>query len=203
MAHWRVTTWIVANLALAAVVAAVGSSTASFADETVEPKPAYAWPGEVAPELERIRRELGGSAVDRFEALKDPATPHWAPDRDRNHDGRRPNPAEAKPSLSLAPRWERPQVQSLREVASQLDMAANRLEGLELYNQADALREQAQRLRVDARSMIGDGRGPAAMSDLRPARALAEPRLAPSLVPTPAPENEPPAATTAPTPLQE
>jgi hypothetical protein len=42
-------------------------------------------------------------------------------------------------------------ITALREVAVRLDTAASRLERLELYSQADSLREQARELRVDAR----------------------------------------------------
>jgi hypothetical protein len=41
----------------------------------------------------------------------------------------------------------------LRSTASHLDETAHRLEEMELYEQADSLREVAQKLRVDARSM--------------------------------------------------
>ncbi len=41
----------------------------------------------------------------------------------------------------------------LRSTARQLDVTANQLEELSLYEQADALREVAQKLRVDARSL--------------------------------------------------
>jgi hypothetical protein len=49
------------------------------------------------------------------------------------------------------------QIGSLRETAAQLDGSANRLETLELYQQADALRNVAQRLRLEARSMARRG----------------------------------------------
>jgi hypothetical protein len=42
-------------------------------------------------------------------------------------------------------------ITALREIAVRLDTAASRLERLELYSQADSLREQARELRVDAR----------------------------------------------------
>ncbi|MAT68135.1 MAG: hypothetical protein CMJ58_01280 [Planctomycetaceae bacterium] len=44
---------------------------------------------------------------------------------------------------------------SLRGTATQLDNAANQLEQCELYDQADMLRETAQRLRIDARRLAG------------------------------------------------
>jgi hypothetical protein len=48
-------------------------------------------------------------------------------------------------------------ITALREVAARLDGAANRLEGLELYGQADSLREEARELRVDARRRSASG----------------------------------------------
>jgi hypothetical protein len=52
----------------------------------------------------------------------------------------------------------RSRVEVLRDAAAQLDETSNRLERLELYSQADGLRAQAQRLRLDARRMSGGGR---------------------------------------------
>lgn len=48
-------------------------------------------------------------------------------------------------------------IASLRGTATQLDNAANQLEQCELYDQADMLRETAQRLRIDARRLAGHG----------------------------------------------
>jgi hypothetical protein len=65
---------------------------------------------------------------------------------------------------------QRQAVDTLRDAAWQLDMAANRLERLELYGLADRLRDQAQQLRLDARGMItGEERGePAAVRSVQP-----------------------------------
>jgi hypothetical protein len=105
------------------------------------------WPAPIAQDLQRIQRELGGSVVEQFPSLR----------------GVRPQSARLLSSTSP----HREAVGALREAASQLDMTANRLEGLELYRQADALREQAQRLRLDARGMI---EGPRAMPMVEPSR---------------------------------
>ncbi|MCA9238092.1 MAG: hypothetical protein KDA44_21610 [Planctomycetales bacterium] len=51
-------------------------------------------------------------------------------------------------------------VAALRSTAQQLDNAANQLEQCELYDQADALRETAQRLRIDARHLAGQPHEP-------------------------------------------
>jgi hypothetical protein len=133
-------------------------------------------PGPMTEELRRIQRDLGGSAVERFPSLRE--------DRGRLLRMR----GEASPP-TVQPRQA---VEALREAASQLDTTANRLERLELYAQADALREQAQRLRVDARGMAGGATAPTPSSVLpwedgiRPSSA--DPRVAPQpLQPDPRP----------------
>jgi hypothetical protein len=52
-----------------------------------------------------------------------------------------------------------PQIAALRQTAAELEVTANRLEEIELYRQADALRELAQRLRADARESLTRFRG--------------------------------------------
>jgi hypothetical protein len=56
-------------------------------------------------------------------------------------------------------RGPRSQIAALRGTAAQLETTANRLEEIELYEQADALRELAQRLRRDARGQLARARG--------------------------------------------
>ncbi len=117
---------------LAALVCVVGVR-AVLGDETPPVRQVEGrcvWPGGVAPELKRIQEELGGSVVEGFSGLR-----------------------SAKPQAAKAA-GRRREVEALREAASLLDVTANRLEQLDLYVQADALREQAQRMRVDARGMI-------------------------------------------------
>lgn len=90
-------------------------------------------PAPVAEELRQIQRSLGGSAVEAFPSLRDAEPPLTA-------------------SGPAAPtRQQRQAIDALRESAAELDATANRLERLELFRQADALRAQAQRLRLDAR----------------------------------------------------
>jgi hypothetical protein len=101
----------------------------------------------LGPELRRIQRELGGSAVEAFP---------W-----QGMDNRGSAKAQAGGDA----------VAALRGAAWQLDVAANRLEWFNLFQQADALREQAQRLRLDARGMM---EGPAPKVDAAP-----QPELAP------------------------
>jgi len=99
-------------------------------------------PERMAPELRRIQRALGGSVVDQFDTLQpDPRQPE-----------------ARRPSGERDERERRTRTEALRESAWQLDTAANRLENLDLYRQADRLREQAQRLRLDARDMIDGSR---------------------------------------------
>lgn len=102
-----------------------------------------------AEELRQIQQSLGGSAVEQFPSLR--------------AERRGPTPLEAS---------SRRAVEALRESASQLDAAANRLETLDLYRQADALRAQAQRLRLDARGML---RGEPTLSDTPPSQRDARP----------------------------
>jgi len=56
-----------------------------------------------------------------------------------------------QPAVGSSP--ETNKVTSLRTAAWQLDTTAHRLEGIDLYEQADALREVAGRLRKDARKI--------------------------------------------------
>jgi hypothetical protein len=107
------------------------------------------------PHLQRIQQELGGPAVNRFPSLS--TKPERSPSRLQ--------------SVAASRNVQRQAVETLRDAAWQLDVAANRLERLELYGLADRLREQAQQLRLDARHMItGEERigAPAAIRSLRP-----------------------------------
>jgi hypothetical protein len=123
--------------------------------------------GPVAEELRQIQRSLGGSAVEQFPSLKDPES----------------RPASAPVVASpLAGPHQRGVIEALRMAATQLDDIANRLERMELYQRADALREQAQRLRLDARGMVGNVTttptpGPLWGEGIRPSGG--DPRLAP------------------------
>jgi hypothetical protein len=74
-----------------------------------------------------------------------PGTPLYAPPTAPSYGpfgAPRPAPVE-RPAPS--------RIDALRDTAAHLDQAANRLEGLELYEQADRLRETAQQLRLAAR----------------------------------------------------
>lgn len=100
-------------------------------------------PGEreaLRTEIRRLQDSLGGPQVDRFPSLRaqGPGVPAAT---GRSREGRSSIPHDA--------------IRALRDAAAQLDVTANRLEQLELFTQADDLRQQAQRLRVDARAMTG------------------------------------------------
>jgi hypothetical protein len=81
----------------------------------------------------------------------------------------------------------------------ELDAAANRLERLELYRQADALRDQAQHLRLDARGLSGTESSEGKSGAFRPWEWNNAPQTAPTVAPTPTPTPSQPSTTT-PTP---
>ena len=120
-------------------------------------------PGErdaLRAEIQRLQDSLGGPQVDRFPSLRSQG--FGVPGASgRSRDGRSSIPREA--------------IRALRDAAAQLDVTANRLEQLELFTQADDLRQQAQRLRVDARGMSGVQTAPAPTPGPRPA-AWGEPQ---------------------------
>jgi hypothetical protein len=125
-------------LAKVCVVLSVSSAVADPAPAVTDVASPQAIPAPVAEELRRIQRDMGGPVVDQFPSLKEEPT--------------RTNDARSKIDVPM-----RHMVESLRTAATQLDDIANRLERLELYRQADSLREQAQRLRLDARRLAGGG----------------------------------------------
>ncbi len=106
---------------------------------------------EVAREVLRLQQQMGGSVVRNRTGLQSwdnsswPVTPNEAPlfSPHDDLDARR----QTLPERSVN------KVSELREAAWQLDTTAHRLESLDLYDQADALRDVAHRLRHDAREM--------------------------------------------------
>ncbi len=111
----------------------------------LEPVPAE----EIAREVLRLQQQMGGSVVENRTELQG-----W------DHAPRTPDLQEAppwptRPSRNDSIEANRPihKVIELREAAWQLDTTAHRLENLDLYEQADALRDVASRLRRDARKM--------------------------------------------------
>jgi hypothetical protein len=87
---------------------------------------------EVAREILEIQNQLGGSIVK-------------APIEEESWLSLAPSPTPL--ASAAAP------VAALREAAWQVVVAAHRLELVDLYSQADALRELASQLRHDARNM--------------------------------------------------
>lgn len=84
-------------------------------------------PEDMAREILQLQQQLGGSVVEKRTDLQG-----WRPEPPSTHGD---------------------QVLLLRETAFQLDEAAHRLELQDLYEQADALRNVATRLRHDAREL--------------------------------------------------
>ncbi len=102
--------------------------------------PSVPAPQDVAREVLRLQEEMGGSIVSDFQpeaAWNGPPTPPPVPHPWRG--------ALSSPVLAL------------RETAWQLEQSAHLLESLDLYSQADALRETADKLRKDARKLKGNG----------------------------------------------
>ncbi len=87
---------------------------------------------EVAREVLRLQQQMGGSVVTDRPNLQGWNSP--------------PSPVTPK-TVPIN------KIDELREAAWQLDTTAHRLENLDLYDQADALRDLANRLRRDAREM--------------------------------------------------
>jgi hypothetical protein len=157
-------------------------------------------PEEVRRDVERIQRALGGSVVEQFPTLrKRPRTGEipesWQDDPSgpgspqQPWSGFRPRVEPTEASLEADPerrrveerrraeerRTQARRVAELRRIAGDADDAANRMESLELYEEADGLRQVAQRLRLRARSLAalalpadGPGLGDASLSGFGP-----------------------------------
>ena len=108
---------------------------------------------DVAREVLQLQQQMGGSVVEDRPQLQGwgpnsgPVTPREAPARSAYP------PLGAAVSNRAAFPGHAIKVDELREAAWQLDTTAHRLEKLDLYDQADALRSVASRLRRDAREM--------------------------------------------------
>jgi hypothetical protein len=104
---------------------------------------------EAARESLKIQQQLGGSLVHKYNLLQSiPDRQHLLVPSDHAPAQLAPgnHPSVNHPNSRSSP------VELLRETASGLDRAANRLEESNLYPQADALREMAQKLRLEART---------------------------------------------------
>ncbi len=91
---------------------------------------------DVAREVLRLQEEMGGSLAAGFGVQWNPSLPESPP-----------------APYQLA---HRSPVSALRDVSWQLEQSAHLLESLDLYSQADALRETATKLRQDARKLKAD-----------------------------------------------
>ena len=104
---------------------------------------------EAARESLKIQKQLGGTLVDKYNLLQSiPDQQHLLVPSD--HAPAQLAPGD-HPSVNY-PNSRSSAVELLRKTASGLDRAANRLEDSNLYSQADALREMAQKLRLEART---------------------------------------------------
>ncbi len=106
---------------------------------------------EMAREILMLQQQLGGSIVPAAEPQRwlrsgDPLGKALITDREviRSRHTHSPSAADL-PSHQLK------KIETLREAAFDLDRTAHELERLDLYEQADALRSVASRLRRDAR----------------------------------------------------
>lgn len=100
-------------------------------------------PHDVAREVLRLQEEMGGSIVSDLQTAPGWNTTPTPP----------PLPQPWRPTLGTP-------VLALRETAWQLEQSAYLLESLDLYSQADALRETANKLRIDARKLKAKGSTP-------------------------------------------
>jgi len=139
----------------------------------LQPGNAIQRPRKLPPEIRQLQEAMGGSQVDQFPSLR----PEPAANELQRPRGRRS--AVAPPEA----------VRALRDGAAKLDEIANRLEQLELYAQADAIREQAQRLRLDARSPMRSATSAEPTPRPTPAQWFVPgPATPPALEPVPQPD---------------
>jgi hypothetical protein len=105
-------------------------------------------PEEVVREVIRLQEEMGGSIVTDLDVELPQREPPRTPARRSDWQDRSRTPSRD--------RWRDPTptaVNILRETARQLEQSAHQLESLDQYQQADAIREMADKLRHEARNM--------------------------------------------------
>ena len=124
---------ILLTLFVLALASAVAIENHAFA----EPDPAKHDARDVAQEILKIQQELGGSVV------KLPA----------EVSGTSSSALVQGPAANADSSGTKEPVLALRQAGLQLDLLAHRLELIDLYSQADAVRELAQRMRQDARDL--------------------------------------------------
>ena len=128
----RVSLWTVGILVFLSALFRVESPSAA------DPEPMRGEIDSVAREIVEIQEQLGGSIVES--QLNTP------------REGGLDNALEGICSASEKKLSEDPVV-ALREVSLRLDLTAHQLELKDLYQQADALRDLAQKFRLDARRL--------------------------------------------------
>lgn len=153
-------------------VAEGGEATATVSDEVQQGAEAVqrALGGSIVNQFPSFRQQSSRAATSatpwyrQFTGSLDASAPPPAwpgPPTAAAPPGRWPNWASQPPASWVvpataeiqAPRAELRPVAALRSTAAQLDASANQLEELDLYRQADALRDLAQQMRVDARRL--------------------------------------------------
>jgi hypothetical protein len=103
---------------------------------TDDPRPPEVSPAEVAREVLRLQEEMGGSIVTDWNTAPTQVDPTQR--------------AIYQPNIELPAA---PAVQILRESARQLEQSAHQLESLDLYQQADLLRDMAAKLIKESRRL--------------------------------------------------
>jgi hypothetical protein len=121
-------------------------------------------PGEPAQVILELREKLGASAVRGTEFTVEPkAFARWVRALDREHPPEAPEVAVEVPQTTYpqyveenaaAANVDEATISALRGASRQLDDAAELLEQQNLFERADELRDQADRLRRDARAYL-------------------------------------------------
>ncbi len=119
-------------VALAAMLAGLVAAVIVVGAQQSDPPPPAEPSDQIVRELVEIQQQLGGSIV------KGSALESLVP------------PVPSSPPLAVTPS----PVSTLREAAWQLDKSAHHLELVDLYDQADALREMADQFRQEARNLM-------------------------------------------------
>jgi len=132
---WSPGVWYLVGCLLLSLVVSIGYSFAESDDtESLEEDEQL---NQAVQEIIQIQQELGGSIVDLPTTSSiDPHEPSSAAHRQRLDDD------------EISER-----VEALRHVARDLDERSYELEGLDLYPQADAVRDVAHNLRMAAREL--------------------------------------------------
>ncbi|MEM8945062.1 MAG: hypothetical protein AAGD11_07755 [Planctomycetota bacterium] len=124
-------------------------------------------PRQLAQEIKMLQQQMGGSVVEST------LPPHWENPSSTSQALITDQPPNGNWSTYPAPHradfdHQRRHVDELREVAFHLDSMAHRLEKLDLYENADALRQVANRIRHDARRIKQDRHAPATQTSPQP-----------------------------------